>query len=185
MDTIKEIPIRELLYEVIPKNGIGAELGVCRGSNAVQLFFKTKPSIMFLVDTWEEVEGAPRGRNPNLWLGDYERDVKNIFEDEINQGKVFIHREFSTSFLSSLPDDFLDWVYIDTNHHYQCISREIDLSVKKVRKGGYIMGHDYFSNPQVWGTSIIRAVNERIQNGDIIMEAITNEVWPTYLTKVL
>ena len=79
----------------------------------------------------------------------------------------------------------MDWVYIDTNHQYQCISREIDLSVKKVRRGGYIMGHDYFSNPQAWGTSIIRAVNERIQNGDIVMEAITREVWPSYLTRVL
>jgi len=37
----------------------------------------------------------------------------------------------------------------------------------------------------MWGTSVIRAVNERIQNGDIKMEAISNEVWPTYLTKVL
>jgi len=199
MDLIKEIPTRELIYDVIPKNGIGAELGVCRGSNAVQLFFRTKPAILFLIDKWEEIkdgkwcgeaaawpQGAgPKGRNPNLWMGDYEESFREIFEKEIDQGKVSVNKKSSIAFLSSLQDDSLDWVYIDSDHRYPCVSQEIDMSIKKVRKGGYIMGHDYFPNPAMWGTSVIRAVNERIQNGDIKMEAISNEVWPTYLTKVL
>ena len=46
-------------------------------------------------------------------------------------------------------------------------------------------GMNYLTNPQIWGSSIIRAVNERIQNGDIKMEVITNEKWPSYLTRVL
>jgi len=185
MDLIKNIDTRELMYDTIPKGGVGAELGVCRGVNAVQLFFRAKPSILFLVDKWEEDKDFTRGRNANLWMGDHSESVKNIFEKEIKQGVVVVHKKFSTSFLAGLPDNSLDWVYIDTNHQYQCTSREIDLSVKKVRQGGYIMGHDYFSNPQAWGTSIIRAVNERIQNGDIAMEAITNEMWPSYMTRVL
>ena len=45
-----------------------------------------------------------------------------------------------------------------------------------LRKDGYIMGHDYFANPAMWGTSVIRAVNERIQTGDIKMEAIFQEM---------
>lgn len=193
MDSIKEIPTRELIYDIVPKNGVGAELGVCRGSNAVQLFFRTKPSVLFLVDKWEKIKdgkwcgivAGPKGRNPNLWLGDYEESIREIFEKEISQGKVLVNKESSIKFLSSLQDNSLDWVYIDTDHRYQTISKEIDISIKKVRKDGYIMGHDYFANPAMWGTSVIRAVNERIQTGDIKMEAISNEVWPTYLTKVL
>lgn len=186
MDLIKEINTRDLMYDTIPKGGVGAELGVCRGTNAVQLLFRTRPSMLFLVDIWKEAEYIrPPHEDPGLWYDDHFDSVAEIFNKEIEQGKVILHKQHGTSFLASLPDNFLDWVYIDSNHHYQNVSRELDLSVRKVKKGGYILGHDYIPNPQLWGTSIIRAVNERIQNGDMLMEAITNEKWPTYLTKVL
>lgn len=186
MDLIKEIDTRELMYDIIPKGGIGAELGVCRGSNAVQLFFRIKPSVLFLVDSWEKAEYTrPPHDDPNLWYDDYFDSVAEIFNEEIKQGGVILKKQYATSFLASLADDSLDWVYIDSNHHYQNVSREIDLSIKKVKSGGHIMGHDYLPNPQLWATSIIRAVNERMQSGDIKMEAITNEKWPSYLTKVL
>ena len=186
MDTIKEINTRELMYDTIPKGGIGAELGVCRGSNAVQLLFRAKPAMLFLVDTWEESKILrPPHEDPNLWYDDHFDSVSEIFEEEIVNGRVILHKQATTTFLASLPDSYLDWVYIDANHHYQFVKRDIDLSIKKVKSGGFIMGHDYMSNPRVWGVSIIRAVNERIQNGDIKMEAITNEKWPSYLTRVL
>jgi len=182
---IDDLDSKEDIYGTIPRGGVGAELGVCRGVNAVQLFFRTKPALLFLVDLWEETAKNHRIEDPNLWLGDHFDSVTEIFNEEIKQGKVILHKQYATSFLASLPDDFLDWIYIDSNHHYQNVSREIDLSIKKVKSGGHIMGHDYMTNPKAWGTSIIRAVNERIQNGDIAMEAITNEMWPSYMTRVL
>lgn len=186
MDLIKNIDTRELMYDTIPEGGVGAELGVCRGTNAVQLLFRAKPSVLFLVDKWEEAEYLRKPHEvSDLWYDDHYESVASIFDEEIKEGKVVIHKQHSSSFLASLPDNSLDWVYIDSNHHYQCVSREIDLSVKKVRAGGLIMGHDYMTNPKVWGTSVIRAVNERIRNGDIQMEAITNEKWPSYMTRVL
>ena len=142
--------------------------------------------MLFLVDTWEESKILrPPHEDPNLWYDDHFDSVSEIFEEEIVNGRVILHKQATTTFLASLPDSYLDWVYIDANHHYQFVKRDIDLSIKKVKSGGFIMGHDYMSNPRVWGVSIIRAVNERIQNGDIKMEAITNEKWPSYLTRVL
>jgi hypothetical protein len=184
--SIEEIDTRELMYEMIPKKGIGAELGVCRGTNAVQLLFRTKPSLLFLVDKWEKAEYLQKSHElSDLWYDDHYLSVADIFKEQIKEGKVVLHKQHSSSFLASLPDNSLDWVYIDSNHHYQCVSREIALSVKKVKTGGLIMGHDYATNPKGWGTSVIRAVNERIKNRDIQMEAITNEQWPSYMTRVL
>ena len=42
MDKIKIAQTREELYLSIPKGGVGAELGVCKGSNAAILFQYTK-----------------------------------------------------------------------------------------------------------------------------------------------
>ena len=48
------------------------------------------------------------------------------------------------------------------------------------------MGHDYCNFMEnTWGTSVVRAVNERIQSGDIFMEAISEDTWPSYLCRVL
>jgi len=189
MEKIKDVETREELYLEIPKGGVGAELGTCKGLNAINLFFITKPSTMFLVDLWSEEtpDGIlwPRVEDPSLWYDDHTALITNIFEEEINNERVVLIKDFSYKFFNDLPDDSLDWVYLDSDHQYKVISRELSLSIKKVKKGGYIMGHDYANVPNFWGSSVIRAVNERIQNGDIKMEAITLEKWPSYLTKVI
>jgi hypothetical protein len=170
MEKIKSIETREELYLEIPKGGIGAEIGVCKGINSMPLYFISKPSKMYLVDIWTEIcpNGAdwPRMGDPFLWYDDHKGLVEKIFSEEIK-------------------DDSLDWVYLDSDHRYNCIAIEINLAIQKVKKGGLIMGHDYSTVPQTWGSSIIRAVNERIQNNDVKMEAITLETWPSYLLRVL
>jgi hypothetical protein len=189
MEKIKSIETREELYLEIPKGGIGAEIGVCKGINSMPLYFISKPSKMYLVDIWTEIcpNGAdwPRMGDPFLWYDDHKGLVEKIFSEEIKDGSVELRKEYGSDFLNHLEDDSLDWVYLDSDHRYNCIAIEINLAIQKVKKGGLIMGHDYSTVPQTWGSSIIRAVNERIQNNDVKMEAITLETWPSYLIRVL
>lgn len=189
MEKIKSIETREELYLEIPKGGIGAEIGVCKGINSMPLYFISKPSKMYLVDIWTEIcpNGAdwPRMVDPFLWYDDHKGLVEKIFSEEIKDGSVELRKEYGSDFLSHIKDDSLDWVYLDSDHHYECIAIEMNLAIQKVKKGGLIMGHDYSTVPQTWGSSIIRAVNERIQNNDVKMEAITLETWPSYLLRVL
>ena len=183
MKQIKNVDTREDLYNMIPKGGVGAEIGVCRGQNAVQLFFRARPSVLHLVDIWKDF-GIRRHDEPQLWYKDYSEVVRNLFEEEIESGQVQVHKAYSVSWLHHLEDESLDWVYLDANHHYQSASRELNHAIKKVKKGGLILGHDYSSTPERWGSSVIRAVNERIQNGNLEMTAITKEKWPSYMTEV-
>jgi hypothetical protein len=189
MEKIKDIETREELYLEIPKGGVGAELGTCKGLNAINLFFITKPSTMFLVDLWSKKtpDGIlwPRGDEPSIWYDNHVGLITSMFEEEINNERVVLVKGFSYKFFNDLSDDSLDWVYLDSDHQYDVISRELSLSLKKVKRGGYIMGHDYFNVTGFWGSSVVRAVNERIQSGDIKMEAITLEKWPSYLCRVL
>ena len=189
MQRIKEVQTRQELYLEIPKGGIGAELGVCKGSNSASLLVHTRPEKLYLVDIWtEKCPDEGQDWHPQLIpsYGDHYSLVSGIFTPEIANGSVELRKEYSTDFLCSLPDDSLDWVYLDSDHHYEVVAHEIDISLNKVKKGGYIMGHDFHNFiDNTWGTSVIRAVNERIQNGDIVMEVITSQRWPSYLTKVL
>lgn len=54
-------------------------------------------------------------------------------------------------------DASLDWVYIDADHHYEAVKRDILAWLPKVRKGGIIAGHDYAAYPTF---GVIEAVTE-------------------------
>ena len=82
-------------------------------------------------------------------------------------------------------DNSLDWIYIDANHEYDAVSMEIDMAIPKVKKGGYIMGHDYTVETLLWGNSVVRAVNERIQTGDMKMVGISIESFPSFICQIL
>ena len=58
---------------------------------------------------------------------------------------VDLHREWGGNFLYSLPDNHLDWLYLDACHDYKPVSIELENGLNKVKKGGFIMGHDYRS----------------------------------------
>ena len=53
MKVIKEVQTRQELYLEIPKGGVGAELGVCKGANAESLLVHTRPEKLYLVDIWK------------------------------------------------------------------------------------------------------------------------------------
>tara|TARA_Y100001938_G_C8065414_1_gene419866 strand:- start:276 stop:836 length:561 start_codon:yes stop_codon:yes gene_type:complete len=186
MDKIKEYETVHELYLDIPKGGIGAEIGVCKGVNAISLYHLTKPKKFHLCDIWRERHpNACLIEYPCLWEDDHRELVGRLFKREIEQGTVELHREYGGNFLYGLENDYLDWIYIDACHDYKSVSIEIENALHKVKKGGFIMGHDYVTNCQVWKAGVIRAVNEHIQAGKIKMVGISIERYPSYLCEVL
>jgi predicted O-methyltransferase YrrM len=49
--------------------------------------------------------------------------------------------------LAQLPDDYFDWVYLDTSHQYDHTLQELGLLKEKVRPGGVVMGDDWIVDP--------------------------------------
>lgn len=186
---IKEVETRLELYLELPKGGVGAEIGVCKGVNSIQLYHVSKPSKLYLCDVW--AEKAPgdlewfKIEDPNLWYGDHKELVENFFKQEIEDGKVETRRQLGGDFLYSLDDNSLDWVYLDADHAYDAVHTEVTLALHKVKPGGFIMGHDYAANCQVWRAGVIRAVNQRLNTGELKMQAISIERWSSFLCKVV
>jgi hypothetical protein len=105
-----------------------------------------------LIDAWTD-EGY-KGR-----LG----IVKKRFEKEIKLGQIVINQGLSSTELERFDDGYFDWVYIDTNHTYITTAKELEISQRKVKRGGIIAGHDYTIG--IWSGSasrfgVIEAVHE-------------------------
>ena len=58
---------------------------------------------------------------------------------------------------AAFADESVDFVFIDADHSYAGISRDITAWLPKVKRGGVLAGHDYHSDVQ-------RCVDERFPN---------------------
>lgn len=127
------LPTREILLKHLPKNGVVAELGVDRGEFSEKILEINRPQKLHLIDVWCTERYHEGKRN----------EVETKFKDQIGTGKVEINIGYSTDIVNQFPEEYFDWIYIDTDHSYQVTKKEIELWFSKIKPGGIIAGHDY------------------------------------------
>jgi|SRR5215471_1863091 len=82
-------------------------------------------------------------------------------KDHIDAGRVIPVREFSYNF--SLPFK-VDMVFIDGDHRYETVKKDIKKAFELLRPGGLICGHDY--GEPLWA-GVQQAVDELIGKDDL------------------
>jgi len=155
---------RRRVVEMLPKGGIGAEIGVWQGDFSALILAVARPQRLHLIDPWQASDdpvharawyGTPRGTDMEAVF----RGVRTRFRDQIATGQVALHRAASASAMAALPDAGLDFVYVDGDHAYPSVRADLDLAVAKTRVGGLICVDDHRLG-KWWGDGIVRAVNE-------------------------
>jgi hypothetical protein len=169
---------REDLLSRIPANSICAEIGVFTGQFSEEIIRRIHPKLIYLVDifTGSVVSGDKNGENIRHVSELYE-SYFYLFKEYLKNSSVRIYRGAGEHFLSLIPDEYLDFIYIDSNHCYEDTKKEIELSKRKVRIGGFICGHDY--TPQFPG--VIEAVDEFCKKYNLKLELTTEDKCPSYL----
>ena len=168
LDKLKEIicgsPRRQLL-KMMPKRSVCAEIGVWKGEFSREILNIVKPRKLHLIDPWKyQTDFGQR-----LYGGAYakkQQDMDDIYTGVVSLFKdnedVVIHREFSDHAADAFINNYFDWIYIDGNHYYEFVKRDLELFYPKVKKGGFITGDDYlWTSPELKGDlPIKRAVDE-------------------------
>ena len=137
-----EIKTREdfgKLFESLKKTGVGAEIGVQYGyfSSKIAEFYTGK---LLCIDLWGDENT-------------YEIAKKALSDPE----KFKLYRADSLTIAEFVPDNSLDFGYIDANHHYKEVLADIEAWYPKVRSGGILAGHDYVKYQDI---EVIEAVDE-------------------------
>lgn len=167
------INARNTIAGLLPKRGVGAEIGVFRGVFSRTLFAAAQPSRLFLVDPWENSAAPAHAKS---WYGrgsanDMEAihaDVVKAFSAAPYAGRVEVVRSRSAQWFATVEDQSLDFVYIDGDHSYDAVREDIALAVAKVRPGGVIALDDY-SLGQWWGDGVVRAVHEALAREPLLL----------------
>lgn len=136
---------RQEFLRSFPTGSYGAEVGVAGGKHANWIYPIVQPSKLVLIDHWEE--GGNYGGTYEGTLRMYESVVRD-FGDKDN---VEIIKSDSVTAADNFPDESFDWVYVDGNHTYEGVYRDLEAWWPKVKKGGFISGDDYFFMEQKFG----------------------------------
>lgn len=171
---------RRFLLDMLPKNSIGAEIGVSIGNFSQAILQIVEPKRLYLVDPWEEY-------NDHLYSGGRTQEQFDVIADFVadrfkDRDNVEIRRKRSDQFLIETVDDFFDWIYVDGDHTFGPCMLDILLSIPKVKVGGYLCGDDYEWAPEL-GRPVMAAVKTismhdkrlkliQIKNGQWVFERV-------------
>ncbi|MFA5307612.1 MAG: class I SAM-dependent methyltransferase [Candidatus Babeliales bacterium] len=120
---------------------IGAEIGVWQGKNAEDIIKTLSLEKLYLIDPYlPYVDGDKR--NPKLTdPSPFKEEAKNRLMKYANQ--VILDWRFHKSIEASkdiLPH--LDFAYLDGDHTYENVSKELEAFYPLIKSGGVMGGHD-------------------------------------------
>jgi len=155
---------------------IGAEIGVRKGDFSVHLLDAVgEDGVMTFIDPWEAWDS---GTGEKFSSESAERCYRTAC-DRISKyrAKSFIKRMKGCDALDEVPDESLDFVYIDAGHSFDDAIIDIINWSKKVRPGGVVSGHDYYIS---YNFGVIEAVNAYTRCHNINNWYITSERVPSW-----
>ena len=125
-----------------------AELGVARGIFAEALLSGCPDiSIYYLIDPWRHLEdwNKPANRDDQSFETFYE---ETITRTEPWKAARVVLRGRTTEVIHSIPDDSLDFAYVDGDHTLRGITVDLLRVWPKVKADGFIGGDDFC--PSIW-----------------------------------
>lgn len=149
-----------LISEFIPKNGVGAELGVLQGNFSGVLLEFAKPMQLHFIDPWYFLDSHWSWAGGNQSTIDAVIKILNERKSEIENKQVFMHIQDDLKVLNLFEDNYFDWVYIDSSHAYEHTKSELEILKSKVKRGGIICGDDWRPDSNHRHHRVYKAVNE-------------------------
>lgn len=131
----------DYLIDKIQYGGIFVECGAWMGKSSSYLCNKAenKNVEVYIIDTWlgssSEIDSTHKIAT--------QTDIFSIFNKNMEGYKFKSIREESEKASTLFDDNSCDIVYIDMDHSYDSVIRDIKLWFPKVKIGGFISGHDY------------------------------------------
>ena len=139
---------RDIIRRMKPGTNI-MEVGVQTG-NFSRFFLETlSPAELHLIDT------------------NFERyQVREKFSEDVATGRVVLHEGLSWNEMRTLPDKHFEFIYLDADHTYEGVTRDIAVAKHKIVDDGYLIFNDYtyWSSMECIDYGVVHAVNELCLN---------------------
>ena len=165
------------------KHSVGCEIGIHTGETT-DFLLRNLPNIetYYAIDPWKiyKMYNGSMYRKPSNKIY---KSMKAAFKKYCEvikpfENKVVTYKMTSVDASRYIPENSLDWVFIDANHEYEYIKENLRIWSAKVKPGGLVSGHDYGNK---W-KGIKKAVNEFVPLNKLSVHP--HYVW-SYVREVL
>jgi Methyltransferase domain len=138
------LPKRFEILPLMPKGGVCAEVGTQLGTFAKHILSVLQPRLFHIFDL------------------DFSLFDHSHFNHAVAQGRIQLHQGDSSTLLGALPDRSFDFIYIDGDHSYAGVTRDLAQAARKIKDNGWIVCNDYtvYSPLEKCKYGVYRAVNE-------------------------
>ena len=154
---------KDIMY-LVDKDTVGAEIGVWKANTSVN-FVKRGVKELHLVDAWsvevykegigetgewgsyekylERYKQVTGGTTEEHFIAYYEKTYNDVVKRFNQMEHVHVHRMSSNDWFETQQDNYFDWIYLDGDHSYEGVLRDLKSSQRVVKSGGIILGDDY------------------------------------------
>lgn len=133
------IGTRQEWLTTLPKQSVGAEIGVAAATFSALMIRIVDPRLLYLVDRYALIQRVGARAAKALLL----EMASEAMAEEITKGRVRLVCAFSVDAAKWVADESLDWVYIDADHKRPACMADLKAWYPKVKVGGLMAGHDY------------------------------------------
>jgi predicted O-methyltransferase YrrM len=122
-----------------------AEVGVLSGDFSQTLLDVCSPLELHLID-----------------LDLHSHKIHKRFSDQIRYGTIVLHNGESSHVLKKFPNQYFGFIYIDADHSYEGVKKDINVAKQKIRDDGPLVFNDctYWSPVECTNYGVMHAVNE-------------------------
>jgi len=140
------------------------EIGIFKGEFFDFLITECNHNNVDGVDLFYGTVGSGDQDGNNMSHCNMELKYEELIKKYENDKCINLYKSYSHDYLANCEDDKYDIIYIDADHSYRAVKRDIELAYLKVKNGGYITGHDYELNKDKcknnWSFGTKQAVDE-------------------------
>ncbi|OUJ12046.1 class I SAM-dependent methyltransferase [Acetobacter sp. DsW_059] len=155
---------RDDILPLLPRHAHIAEVGVMKGDFSEKFLKICKPSKFYAIDEFMV------HKLPEVW-GQKTSDLfenkthgqffKDRFASQVASGQVVVMEGDSGTMLASLADESLDVVYLDADHNYHAVVRDLEIARKKMKPHtGLVILNDYIMSDGASPYGVIQAGHE-------------------------
>lgn len=158
------LPNRDDILPLLPKNAVIAEVGVMNGDFSQKILTVCKPRLFYALDIFNVHElpavwGIPTSE---MFSGKTHQEFYECrFSREIANGTVRVLGGDSGVMLNQLPDHEMDAIYLDADHNYQAVVRDLEICERKLKPHtGLLVINDYIMGDGSGPYGVIQAAHE-------------------------
>lgn len=177
---------QNITWKKIPKNSVGAEIGVWQG-RSTKMFLQRNLKHLHLVDPWnkdwtdildkdalnkvlEKYSKIVGSNKLSDWDDFYDKVHSDVVKEYGKLENVTIHRQKSVEWMQEYSGEKLDWIYIDGDHSYEGCLADLETALTIMKPNGIIFADDYKNSKQ----GVQRAVDDFVKKHGFKFQAFIN-----------